>query len=97
MFISGGENVYPAEVEAVFSEHPLIAEIAVVGRADAKWSEVGVAYLVLQDAGTAHDATLEELTAWGGERLARYKIPHEFIVVESLPRTASGKIQKHRL
>jgi fatty-acyl-CoA synthase len=94
MFISGGENVYPAEVEACYAEHPSVLEIAVVAEPDARWGEVGCAYIVLRrDADTAP----EELTAWGRERLARFKLPARFVFARELPKTASGKVQKHRL
>jgi len=94
MYISGGENVYPAEVEKAFAEHPAIREIAVIGVLDAKWGETGRAYVVPAE-NTEVDA--EALLNWAGERLARFKLPREFVVVSSLPRTASGKVQKHRL
>jgi fatty-acyl-CoA synthase len=94
MYISGGENVYPAEIEAVYAEHPAIREIAVVGVPDPKWGEVGRAYVVLRPGGRL-DA--EALRAWGGERLARFKLPAEFVALPALPRTESGKVQKHRL
>jgi len=94
MYISGGENVYPAEIEAVFEEHPTVAEIAVVGVPDERWGEVGRAYVV-----PAAGATLDPaaLLAWAGERLAAFKLPREFVRVDSLPRTETGKLQKHRL
>lgn len=94
MYISGGENVYPAEIEAVYAEHPAIREIAVVGVADRKWGEVGQAFVVL-NAGEELDE--EALRAWGGERLARFKLPARFVAVPELPRTESGKVQRHRL
>jgi fatty-acyl-CoA synthase len=94
MYISGGENVYPAEIEAAYADHEAIVEIAVVARADAEWSEVGAAYVVVRDGFDLDPGTLD---AWGRERLAGYKIPRSFIRIEALPRTASGKIQKHRL
>ena len=94
MYISGGENVYPAEVEAVFAEHPAIREIAVVGVPDPKWGEVGRAYIVLSP---GEDLDAEALRAWGSQRLARFKLPADFVVVPALPRTESGKVQKHRL
>jgi fatty-acyl-CoA synthase len=94
MYISGGENVYPAEVEAVYAEHPAVREIAVVGVPDRSWGEVGRAYVVLAPGATL-DA--ESLLAWGGERLARFKLPRSFVGVEGLPRTESGKVQTHRL
>ncbi len=94
MFISGGENVYPAEVEAVYAEHPAIREIAVVGEPDRTWGEVGRAYLVLAR-GRALDA--EALRAWGAERLADFKLPKHFVAVSELPRTETGKVRKHLL
>lgn len=94
LFISGGENVHPAQVEACYSAHPAIREIAVVGVPHERWGEVGCAYVVL-----APGASLDpdELRAWGRERLATFKVPHRFIALESLPRTVTGKVQKHRL
>ena len=94
MYISGGENVYPAEVEATLVEHPDVAEAAVVAVQDAEWGEVGHAYLV---AAAAADLDPTALLVWLAPRLARYKQPREIIVVDALPRTASGKVQKHRL
>ena len=94
MFISGGENVYPAQVEQVYAEHPAIREIAVVGEPDPRWGEVGCAYVVL-----APGATLDPdaLRAWGRERLAAFKVPRRWVAVDALPRTVTGKVQKHRL
>jgi fatty-acyl-CoA synthase len=94
MYISGGENVYPAQVERVYHEHPDVREIAVVGVPDARWGEVGRAYVVLAS-GVRLDA--EALRAWGRERLAAFKVPRSFVAVDSLPRNPSGKVQKHRL
>jgi fatty-acyl-CoA synthase len=94
MIISGGENIYPAEVERVLSEHPAVAEAAVIGRPDPKWQEVPVAYVV-RHAGVAVDA--EALTRHVGEQLARFKIPREIIFVDDLPRNALGKVQHFRL
>ncbi len=94
LFISGGENVYPAQVEQCYAGHPAVREIAVLGMADARWGEVGCAYIVLAD-GVALDP--DALRAWGRERLATFKIPHRFVAVDAIPRTVTGKIQKHRL
>lgn len=94
LIISGGENVYPAEVERVLGEHPAIAEAAVVGRADAKWQEVPVAYLVPRQQATGDLAAIESFCL---ARLARYKVPREYVWVDSLPRNAMGKIQHFRL
>jgi len=95
MFISGGENVYPAEVERVLSDHPEVRAAAVIGVPDEKWGEAGRAYLELKTAGGAFDPDL--LGAWAKERLASYKVPKSFVVVAELPRNASGKVQKHML
>lgn len=94
MFISGGENVYPAEVELVLLDHPDIAEAAVIGIADERWGEVGRAFVVLK-AGCVLDPAA--LAAHCAARIARYKVPKEFLLADALPRTASGKIQKHIL
>jgi fatty-acyl-CoA synthase len=94
MIISGGENVYPAEVERVLNEHPAIAEAAVIGRADKKWQEVPVAFLVRRPGGRGEAAEIESFCL---ARLARYKVPREYVWVESLPRNAMGKVQHFRL
>lgn len=94
MYISGGENVYPAEVEAVLLTHGQVAEVAVIGIADARWGEVGCAFVVWS-AGPMPDA--EILRAHCHDRIARYKIPHRFVFVDSLPRTGSGKVLKPAL
>ncbi len=92
MFISGGENVYPAEVENVLFEHPAVAEAAVVGVPDGKWGEVGCAFVV-----PAHDVTGDELREFLLRKLAKYKVPVRFEFAEALPRTASGKVRKAEL
>jgi fatty-acyl-CoA synthase len=94
LFISGGENVYPRQVEVAYEAHPDVREVAVVGEPDARWGEVGCAYLVLRD-GASLDA--EALAAFGRERLAAFKVPKRFVRVAELPRTVTGKVQKHRL
>ena len=95
MFISGGENVYPAEVEMAFTLHASVAEAAVVSIADAKWGEAGVAY-VLARAG-APEPSADALRAFLRERIAAYKVPRTIHVEHELPRTASGKIDKRAL
>ena len=94
MVISGGENVFPAEVENVLGEHPEIREIAVLGRPDERWGEAVVAVVTL-----APDSALDldALRDWARDRLARYKHPRELIVLDELPRTALGKVKKHVL
>jgi fatty-acyl-CoA synthase len=94
MIISGGENIYPAEVERVLLEHPAIAEAAVVGRTDPRWQEVPVAYVVCRS-GMHVDATAIESFVLG--QLARYKVPREYRFIDSLPRNAMGKVQHFRL
>ena len=94
MFISGGENVYPAEVENVIYQHTAVAEVAVIGVPHPKWQEVGRALVVVK-AGIA--LTEEEVLAHCDGKLARYKIPKSVIFVESLPRTAAGKVLKREL
>ncbi|MGE3064488.1 MAG: AMP-binding protein [Hyphomicrobiaceae bacterium] len=94
MYISGGENVYPAEVETVLLTHPAILEVAVVGVPDPTWGEAGRAYLIPRGGATLDTAALP---AWCRERIAAYKIPRSFVVLSDFPRTAAGKIQKHLL
>ncbi|WP_217900773.1 long-chain fatty acid--CoA ligase [Rhodococcus sp. 14-2470-1b] len=94
MYISGGENVYPAEVENVLLQHPDVVECAVVGTADGTWGEVGHAF-VTRVQGSALDR--DALCAFAGERLARYKIPKIVTFLPELPRTGSGKIRKQDL
>ncbi len=93
MLISGGVNVYPAEIEAELLQHPDLRDAAVVGVPHATWGEVGVAFLV---AGARRPGD-EELQAFLLERLAKYKLPRAFVFVEALPRTAYGKVVKGEL
>jgi fatty-acyl-CoA synthase len=94
LIISGGENIYPAEVERVLLEHPDVRECGVIGRPDPRWDEVPVAY-VIRRAGCLVEA--EELKAHVLTQLARFKVPREFVFVDDLPRTALGKVQHFRL
>jgi fatty-acyl-CoA synthase len=94
MYISGGENVYPAEVEAALALHPDVAEVAVVAVPDLEWGEIGHAHVVLTDAGSIEP---DALTEWLTTRLARFKLPRAIVIESALPRTASGKVQKHLL
>ncbi len=93
MFISGGENVYPAEVENVLSDHEAVLEVAVIPTADERWGEVGHAYFMLRPGYDEPD--VRDLIAFCRERLAAYKVPKAYHVVQDFPRTAAGKIQKH--
>src|SRR6185295_12646155 len=90
MIISGAENIYPAEIERVLAAHSDVAEAAVIGRADPKWQEVPVAYVVRR-ANAACDASA--LEAHLLTQLARFKVPREYVFVEALPRNAMGKVQ----
>jgi fatty-acyl-CoA synthase len=90
MFISGGVNVYPAEIEAELVAHPAVADAAVVSVADETWGEVGVAFVV----GTT---SAEELVSFLTLRISRYKVPRRFVFVDALPRTPYGKVVKEEL
>ena len=94
LIVSGGENVYPAEVEAVLLAHPAVLEAGVFGEPDPKWGQRVCAAVVLR-AGARADA--QALHAFGAERLARFKVPRSITVLDSLPRTTSGKLQRHKL
>jgi fatty-acyl-CoA synthase len=95
MFISGGENVYPAEVEKVLAAHPAVAEAAVVGAPHPRWGEVGRAFV--QVAAGRPPPCVSELEAFCRTRLAAYKVPDSFHYVTDFPRTPGGKVQKHLL
>ena len=90
MIISGGENVYPAEVERVLLEHPDVSECAVIGRPDPRWDEVPIAYVIARS-GCRLEA--DQLRTHLQAQLARYKVPREIVFVTDLPRTALGKVQ----
>ena len=92
MFISGGENVYPAEVESVLHEHASVADAAVVGVPDERWGEVGVAFVVAKEPVT-DDALVEHCR----DRLARYKVPKRIVLVDALPMSAMNKVLKDEL
>ncbi|MFK0042341.1 o-succinylbenzoate--CoA ligase [Paenarthrobacter sp. NPDC090517] len=91
MIISGGENIYPAEVEAAIAELPAVGSVAVIGVDDEKWGEVPRAIVTLRE---GESLTEEQLRSHLDGRLARYKIPKSVVFVEEMPRTASGKIRK---
>jgi len=90
MFISGGVNIYPAEIEAELVAHPLVNDAAVIAVADEKWGEVGVAFVV-------GDTTEEELASYLTLRIAKYKVPRKFVFIAALPRTPYGKVEKEKL
>jgi fatty-acyl-CoA synthase len=94
MFISGGVNVYPAEIENSLLQHPAVSDAAVAGVPHEVWGEIGVAFVVpVKD----EDLSAEVLSGYLAERLARYKIPREFHFRDELPRTAYGKVVKGEL
>ena len=95
MYIRGGYNVYPQEIEAVLLEHPAVAAIAVTPRADAVMGEIGVAVVVPRDG--AQPPTLEELRAFAGERVASYKLPEAIRLVDELPITSMDKLDRAAL
>jgi len=94
MIISGGENIYPAEIERILAEHPSIQDVAVIGVPDERWGEVPKAVVV-----AAPGATIDsgQLLAWCGERLASFKCPKTVDVVAELPRNPTGKVLKKDL
>jgi len=94
MYISGGENVYPAEVEAVLAELHEIADAAVIGMPDERWGEVGQAHVILKAGAALSEAAV---IAHCQSRLARFKVPVSVIFAETFPKTGSGKVQKHLL
>ncbi len=96
MLISGGVNVFPAEIEAALLLHPGVEDAAVVGVPHETWGEAGIAFVVLRSSGEERPDA-EALAAFLGERLARYKLPKDFLVVGALPRTAYGKVVKGEL
>jgi acyl-CoA synthetase (AMP-forming)/AMP-acid ligase II len=93
MYVRGGYNVYPAEVEGVLADHPAVGRVAVIGAPDPVLGEVGVAFVVPEGAAP----TLEELRSWSRERLADYKAPDRLEVVDDLPVTAMHKVDKQAL
>jgi fatty-acyl-CoA synthase len=94
MYISGGENVYPAEVENVLYQHRSIAEAAVIGVSDRRWGQVGRAIVVLNK---GHELTEDDVVAHCAVNLARYKLPHSVVFTDALPRNATGKVHKPTL
>jgi acyl-CoA synthetase (AMP-forming)/AMP-acid ligase II len=95
MYVRGGYNVYPVEVEASLSTHPDVIAVAVVARPDPVMGEVGIAVVVPSD--PDRPPTLEQLRDYSADRLARYKLPEELRVVEALPLTAMDKVDRGAL
>ena len=94
MYISGGENVYPAEVENVLYQLPEVAEAAIIGVPNDRWGEVGLAVLALKPGAELDRATVVEHCVG---RLAKFKIPNDIAIVDELPRNATGKVLKREL
>jgi len=94
MFIVGGFNVYPAEVEGMLHQHPAVAQVAVVGVPDERMGEIGVAYVVPR---TGETIDVDEFLAWCAANMANYKVPRRAVVVSELPVNASGKVLKYEL
>ncbi len=94
MFISGGENVYPAEVESVMHSHPAVSEAALFGIPDEKWGEIGRAVVALKK---GEKLTEQDLRSFLKERMASYKVPRSVYFVDELPKTGAGKISKKQL
>lgn len=94
LIISGGENIYPAEVEGIVAAHHAVADAGVVGMKDSTWGEVPVAFVVIKK---NHDVSHDELESFCNEKLAKYKVPKRFFIVEKIPRNASKKILRREL
>ena len=93
--ISGGENIYSAEVENILLEHPNVSEVSVIGLPDIKWGEVVTAIIVAFD---VHKNNFDiELIRFCDDKLAKFKIPKKFIYIKTLPKTASGKVLKNEI
>lgn len=97
LVISGGVNVYPAEVEAVLEEHPQVIEVAVVGVPDQEWGERVVAFVVLRGGASRDTGALDELRRFAKERLAGPKQPRDYVILDALPRNPTGKVLKREL
>jgi fatty-acyl-CoA synthase len=94
MVISGGENVYPAEVESVLYEHPAIIEVAVIGVPDERWGEAVTAIAAIAE---GEELTLEGQRDFAGDKLARFKFPTQLQTIDEIPRNAAGKVLKREL
>ncbi len=94
MIKSGGENIYAAEVEAIFREHPAVRDAALIGKPDKKWGEVGLLVVILNE---GCQATEEQLKEFCQGKLARFKIPKQIVFANDLPYSAYGKVEKSRL
>ena len=94
MIKSGGENIYPAEVEDVLHSHPLVAEAALIPVPDPTWGEVGRAIVVCKPGATL---STDDLREWLREQMAHYKVPKSFVFRDALPKTGANKVDKEQL
>jgi fatty-acyl-CoA synthase len=94
MFIVGGFNAYPAEIENALLRHPEIQQAAVIGIPDARLGEVGMAFVVIR---AGADTTGEAIVEWAREQMANYKVPRAVEIVDALPLNATGKVMKNVL
>ncbi|MCI4667943.1 MAG: o-succinylbenzoate--CoA ligase [Bacteroidia bacterium] len=94
MYISGGENVYPAEVERILRMHPSISEVAVVPMPDLKWGESGKAFITLKSPNSCSE---DEVIVFCKEKLAKFKVPKQVVILDSLPKNGTGKIDRKKL
>ncbi len=93
MIISGGENIYPAEIEDVILSHPKVSDVGVIGKADEKWGEAVMAIVVKKD----DDLTEEDVVSYCKERIGKFKVPRKVVFTDRIPRTPTGKILKREL
>ena len=94
MYIAGGFNCYPAEIEKIMAAHPGVAQVAVIGAADPRLGEVGHAFVIRRPGVALDEATL---TGWCRDNMANYKVPRRIEFVDALPTNAAGKVQKFAL
>ncbi|EFI69643.1 2-succinylbenzoate--CoA ligase [Lysinibacillus fusiformis ZC1] len=92
LIISGGENIYPAEIENVLLTHPAVKEAGVCGMPDEQWGQVPIAFIVLNE-----QVSVEQLKAFCLQKLAKYKVPKEMIITDSLPRNGADKLLRRKL
>jgi O-succinylbenzoic acid--CoA ligase len=92
MIISGGENIFPDEIESVYSAYSGVDEVAVIGVSDKQWGQSPVAFIV-----SSKPLSTQKLVAYGRQRLAHYKVPKHFYQIDHLPTNAGGKVQRYKL
>jgi HIP---CoA ligase len=96
MYVVGGFNAYPAEIEGILLRHPSVSQVAVVGIPDSRLGEVGCAFVVARP-GVETDGLPESLASWAKDEMANYKVPREVRIIDALPLNASGKVLKTEL